>query len=128
MKTKRLSEANLMFREGVLVIEFSERNEINTKEAKEILEAAKKLTNNEVVPVILVDHHPTTRISPDARDILSDAQHGFLRKCEAYVSAALSKRNLALLYIRYHKPENPAQVFSNFNAAWNWSMEILSQQ
>lgn len=128
MKVKRLSSANLMYREGILVIEFTERANIDVREAEEQLEAAKKLTSGTACPVILIDHHASTKISPEGREILSNSKHVFNRLSEAYVSASLSKRNLANIYVKYQKPENPSQVFSNFNEAWNWSASLIQNE
>lgn len=127
MKTKRTASATLMFREGILVIEFPEKVEISAREAFEHIEVAAQLTGGKACPVIIIDHHPNTRISPEARDILSKSDIGLTRLSEAYVSAYLAKRNMALIYVKYQVPNNPAQVFSNFNDAWNWSAEFIKK-
>lgn len=128
MKVKRLSSASLMFREGILVIEFTERATIDVREAEEQLEAAKKLTSGTACPVIIIDHHASTKISPEGREVLSNSKNVFTRISEAYVSASLAKRNLANIYVKYQKPENPSQVFSSFNEAWNWSSSMIENK
>lgn len=126
MKTIRLSHSTLMYREGILIIELGKDVEIGTKEAKEQLKACKKLTEGNEAPVIIVDNHLKTITTPDAREVLSKGPESSIRISEAFVVSSLPKRMMVNFYTKFHKPKNPVKIFSNFNDAWTWSVQQLS--
>lgn len=125
MKTARLSHSTIMFREGVLIVELAKSVEIGKKEASEQLKAALKLTDGKAVPVIIVDTHPNTITTPEAREVLAQGPQGDIRLCEAFVVSSLPKRVMVNFYSRFHRPKNPTKIFSNFNEAWNWARTFI---
>jgi Fe-S oxidoreductase len=122
MKTKRLSHAVLMYREEILIIEFSPDKEIDLEQAKEQINAALELTAGKPTAVIVVDEHQSTTVTPEAREFFAKGEHSKGRISEGIVITNLAKRLVANFYIRFHKPGNPARVFSGFNEAWKWSV------
>lgn len=123
MKTRRLPHSVLMYREGVIIVEFQDNKDIDIKEAREQIAACLQLSENIPSPVIIIDVHPNTIVSPAAREIFSREVPPGIRISEAIVITNLAKRLIANFYSRYNRPKNPIKVFANFNDAWKWSIE-----
>ncbi|MFN3341914.1 MAG: hypothetical protein ACK40M_04410 [Flavobacteriales bacterium] len=123
MKTRRLPHAVLMYREGIIIVEFQDNKDIDIKEAREQIAACLHLSENIPSPVIIIDVHPNTIVSPAAREIFSKEVPPGARISEAIVITNLAKRLIANFYSRYNRPKNPIKVFANFNDAWKWSIE-----
>lgn len=121
MNIARLSSALVTYHEGVLIFEFQNNVEIGEKEAREQLAAGLKLAQGKPCPVIIVDNHPLTTITPEARNILSKASPEIPRLCEAFVVSSLAKKVMVNFYIKVQKPANPAKVFTGFSQAWRWA-------
>lgn len=123
MKTRRLPHAVLMYREGIIIVEFQDNKDIDVREAREQIASCLQLSENIPSPVIIIDVHPNTIVSPAAREIFSKEVPPGARISEAIVITNLAKRLIANFYSRYNRPKNPIKVFANFNDAWKWSIE-----
>jgi hypothetical protein len=122
MKVTRVSSATIMFREGILIVEFNDGASIGIEEANDQMKAANKLTGGTPCPVIIIDYSPSTILSPEAREIFANEIQTGKRLSEAFVISSLPKRLMADFYTRYHKQQNPTKIFTNFNQAWRWSV------
>ncbi len=128
--SKYIEEINLqhtvlrMRDDGIVQVNFNDKLEIDTNEARDILNAQKELSKGKKVLVLNVAGKQTTATSA-ARDFAASDEATKYTLAEAYVVNNLAQKLVGNFYVNFHKPKAPTKIFTNETDAVNWLKSLL---
>jgi hypothetical protein len=97
--------------------------EITGEDAVRILELAKITANDQEYFRVIIDLRTSPVITDEARKFAaSGAPSGYISSFAILVSD-LPMRLVGNFFIRFHKPKQPTQIFSDAEEAVRWSLE-----
>ena len=129
-KSKYIQEIDLthtvlrMRDDGIVQVNFNDKLEIDTNEARDILNAQKELSKGKKVLVLNVAGKQTTATSA-ARDFAASDEATKYTLAEAYVVNNLAQKLVGNFYVNFHKPKAPTKIFTNETDAVNWLKSLL---
>lgn len=107
---------------GFLRIEFLHTaGSFDLEEAKRNIEAARILTREKRMPVLLDLRKGFHTPTPEARQYIAQEQpYTKHRLAEAFLLNSLGNFILVSFYIKFNKPPNPAKIFRSETSAIDW--------
>lgn len=119
-KQIQLSHSKVWMRDdGILVIEFGDKVELDVKEAKELVEVTKEMSEGKKVFILNIAGKQTTATT-EARNFAASAEAVECTLAEAYVVNNLPQKIIANFYVNFHKPLVPTKIFTDKDAAIAW--------
>ena len=114
-------------RKGYLYIRFKDESIVDLAEAKIHAEHCVDLCNGQETPFVIDGLGVTTDMDDEARQFFAEFKPLVnIRKAQAILVNLMQTILLANFFIKYHKPENPIQVFDNLEDALDWIRSLPS--
>lgn len=108
---------------GVIHYSFLPNAEVDIEQHIENNEALIELTAGTPAP-ILVDASELVNITPKAREKIKELEDVNVSLARAYVTKSLGHKLLIMIFMKINKPSIPQRVFSDYNEAMQWLMEV----
>lgn len=120
VKPIQFSHSKVWMRDdGILVIEFGDKVELDVKEAKDLVRATKEMSGGKKVLILNIAGKQTTATT-EARNFAASAEAVEYTIAEAYVVNNLPQKIIANFYVNFHKPLVPTKIFTDKDAAIVW--------
>ncbi|HEU4719661.1 MAG TPA: hypothetical protein VFU15_17575, partial [Bacteroidia bacterium] len=96
-------------------------------QAKEFMEAVKRLGNRSQVAVIIIPRNITTA-SAETRTYMARAERArYISRC-AIVINSIAQRIIGNFFMRVNKPAMKTKLFNTPGQAWNWLCEAEEKE
>lgn len=114
-------------RKGYLYIRFKDESIVDLAEAKIHAKHCIDLCKGQETPFVIDGLGVTTDLDDEARQFFAEFKPLVnIRKAQAILVNLMQTILLANFFIKYHKPENPIQVFDNLEDALDWIRSLPS--
>ena len=125
----KLAKAQLyLIEEGFTLLVFNDKVSFELEDAIEVDEITYDLIEGAPFVTLVDARNIRSNISHEARDFFAKNEKiARIRKGQAIVVNNLHTKIIANFYMKFHKPENPVKIFSNYKKAENWLIKIRSE-
>ena len=114
--------------EGLTSIVFKDNVNFELEDAIELDNYTYEWVENKPFVVIVDARNIRSNISHKARDhFAKNEKISKIRKGQAIVVNSLHIKLLANFYMNFHKPDDPIKIFTDYNRAYKWILEIRSE-
>jgi hypothetical protein len=110
-------------RHGLSWLTFEPGVEITGEDAAKLLELAKITANNVEYFRVIIDLRTSPVITDEARKFAASGSPSDYISSFAILVADLPMRLVGNFFIRFHKPKQPTQIFSDAEEAVRWSLK-----
>jgi hypothetical protein len=105
--------------DGVLVIDFVRCTRVTLAAAERAFDRHRALSPDRPLPVMLMGAH-VGRVDYAAQRFTSSPQVAALRSAMAVVTYGFLQRHLVRMFLMYHRPPHPMEVFADEPSARAW--------
>ena len=117
-----------LIEDGFTLLTAKNNVEVELEDAIEIDEHSYELVNGKPFVTLADFRNIRSTINHEAREhFATNKKITAIRKAQAIVVNNLHTKLLANFYMKFHKPENPVKIFSDYEKAEKWIREIWSK-